>query len=75
MIVHLVVIGTPWLAYRVWTQRKTPLDSGQWKNTYTASIVLGILASIAYFTGPEAAEWAKEVVDSYAQDHVEDHAL
>ena len=75
IIVHFVVIGTPWLLYRVLVQRKIPLDSKQWKATYTALIILGITAGIAYFTGPEAAEWTKQVLEPYPQYHVEDHAL
>lgn len=75
MIVHVAVIGTPWLLYRVYTQRQQQLDSAYWKNTYSGLIVIGIVAAIAYFTGPYAADWTKEVVDSYSQDHVEDHAL
>lgn len=75
MIVHVAVIGTPWLAYRAFTQRKMPLDGKQWKVIYTVLILLGVTASIAYFTGPKAADWTKEVLESYDQDHVEDHAL
>ena len=75
MVVHIVVIGTPWLLYRVLTQRKLPLDSKQWKGNYSILIVLGLIAASAYFTGPEAAEWTKQVVTSYSQDLVEDHAL
>ncbi len=75
MIVHFAVIGTPWILYRVFTHRKSPLDSSQWKNNYSALIILGLIATTAYFTGPEAADWTKQVLDSYSQDHVENHAL
>lgn len=75
MVVHIAVIGTPWLLYRVLTQRKLSLDSKQWKGNYSILIVLGIIAASAYFTGPEAADWTKQVVASYSQDLVEDHAL
>ena len=75
MIVHLAVIGTPWLLYRVLTQRKKPLDGKQWKANFSLLIVLGIIAGIAYFTGPEAADWIKLVLDPYPQDLVENHAL
>lgn len=75
MIVHFAVIGTPWMVYRIVTQRSTELDSKVWKYNYSALIVLGVIAGIAYFTGPNAADWTKEVLDNYPQDHVEDHAL
>jgi len=75
MVVHIAVIGTPWLLYRVLMQRKLSLDSKQWKGNYSILIVLGIIAASAYFTGPEAADWTKQVVASYSQDLVEDHAL
>lgn len=75
MVVHLAVIGTPWLAYRVLVHRKEALDSKQWKNTYSALLFLGAIAGIAYFTGPKAADWTKQVLATYPQDHVEDHAL
>lgn len=38
-------------------------------------IVLGVISAIAYFTGPKAADWTKEVLANYSQDLVEDHAL
>lgn len=75
IIVHFAVIGTPWLVYRVIAHKKKPLDSKQWKGTYTGLIVLGAITSIAYFTGPEAADWIKSVSNSYNQDLVENHAL
>ena len=75
MIVHLIVIGVPWLLYRVFIQRKEPLDSPQWKNTYSFLILSGVIAAIAYFTGPTAADWTKLALDPYPQEHVEDHAL
>lgn len=75
MIVHFAVIGTPLLLYRVFTHRKAPLDSQQWKGNYSALIILGVIAGIAYFTGPKAADWVKQVVDPYSQDLVENHAL
>lgn len=75
MIVHLAVIGTPWLLYRILVYRKKPLDGKKWKGTYSALIILGFIAGIAYFTGPEAADWTKLVLASYPQDLVENHAL
>ncbi|MEO1021611.1 MAG: hypothetical protein AAFW89_03635 [Bacteroidota bacterium] len=75
VIVHLAVLGTPWLAYRVWVHRALPMDAKQWKGTYSGLIILGGITAIAYFTGPEAADWTKEVLVSFPQDRVEDHAL
>ena len=75
MIVHVAVIGTPWLLYPVFVQRKEPLDSKPWKNNYSIVLVLGIIASVAYFTGPLAADYTKTVLDTYSQDLVENHAL
>ena len=39
MIVHLAVIGTPWLVYRVITQRKLALDSKPWKANYSILLI------------------------------------
>lgn len=75
IIVHLAVIGTPWLAYRVLVHRQTPMDAKPWKNTYSGLIILTIITGVAYFTGPDTADWIKEVMPSFPQDHVEDHAL
>ena len=75
MIVHFAVIGTPWLLYRVFVQRKLPLNNKQWKDNYSLLIILGAIAAIAYFSGPEGADWVKQILDPYPQDHVEDHAL
>jgi uncharacterized membrane protein len=75
VIVHLAVIGTPWLLYRTWVHRKKPLAGNHWKGNYTGVLVLGIVASIAYYTGPQAADYTKQILDSYSQDLVEDHAL
>ena len=75
MIVHLAIIGTPWLAYRVLVFRQFPMDSRQWKGTFTGLIILGIISCIAYFTGPETADWVKQVLDTNPQDLIEDHAL
>lgn len=75
VIVHVVVIGTPWLAYRVWAHKQKPMDSKPWKTTYSGLLILAIITGVAYFTGPETAEWAKQVLISFPQDQVEDHAL
>ena len=75
MIVHLAVLGTPLLAYRVWSIRKISMDADPWKLTYTGLIILAIISGVSYFTGPEASDWIKQIVDSFPQDQVEDHAL
>ena len=75
VIVHLGILGTPWLAYRVFSHGKSPLNSKAWRHTFIALILLAIIVSIAYITGPEAADWTKEIMTSYPQDQVEDHAL
>ncbi|HBH06428.1 MAG TPA: hypothetical protein DDX92_07480 [Flavobacteriales bacterium] len=75
VIVHVTVLGTPWLAYRTIIQRKLPLNSTSWKFNYSATILLGIVAAIAYFTGPESSDYIKQVLTDFPQDHVEDHAF
>ncbi|MEO1258345.1 MAG: hypothetical protein AAFZ15_06095 [Bacteroidota bacterium] len=75
IIVHLTVIGTPWLAYRVLAHRQIPMDSQPWKGTFIGLIILAIITAVAYFTGPETAEWTKQVLAFFSQDQVEDHAL
>lgn len=75
MIVHFAVIGTPWLAYRVIAFRKEPLNNKHWKGTYSGLLVIGVVAAIAYFTGPEAADHIKPILESFPQEHVENHAL
>ena len=75
MIVHVAVIATPWLLYRVFSLRKSPLDSRQWKHNFSLLILVGGIAGVAYFTGPLASDWTKLVLDTYSQDLVENHAL
>lgn len=75
VIVHLAVIGSLWLLYRVINHRKKLLDSKAWKGNYSVSIVIGLIATVSYFTGPEAADHLKMVLDSYPQELIEDHAL
>ena len=75
VIVHLAIIGTPWLAYRVFKYRQLSLNAKPWKQTFSALILLTILTTIAYLTGPETAEWTKQVLDPFPQDQVENHAL
>lgn len=75
MLVHVAIIATPWLTYRAIIHRKYPMDSRPWKVNFSALIVLAIITVIAYFTGPETADWVKETLTDYPQDLVEDHAL
>ena len=75
IIVHLTVIGTPWLAYRVLSHKQIPMDSKPWKSTFTWLILLATITAVAYFTGPEAADWTKQVLTNFPQGQVEDHAL
>lgn len=75
VLVHLGVIGTPWLAYRVFVHRQSPMDAKPWKANFSGLIILTLLTAVAYFTGPEAADWVKEVLVSFPQNQVEDHAL
>jgi len=75
MIVHVAVLGTPWLAYRTWSHRQMPMDTQPWKDTYSGLIILGGMTALAYFTGPDTADWVKEVLAAYPQERVEDHAL
>jgi hypothetical protein len=75
VLVHVTVLGTPWLTYRVLAHRKLPLDEKLWKGTFTGLLILTAITAIVYFTGAEAADYTKEVLASYSQDQVEDHAL
>ena len=75
VIVHVAVIVTPWMAYRAFSHRKNPLDTQPWKNNFSGLIILAVITTVAYFTGPEASEWTKQILESFPQDQVEDHAL
>lgn len=75
VIVHLSVIGTPWLVYRVLNHKQLSMDSKPWKVTFSGLIILATITGVAYFTGPETAEWTKQALASFPQDQVENHAL
>ncbi len=75
MLVHISVIGTPILVYRVLMHRRVALDSKAWKGTFSGLIILMLISGGAYFTGPGAADWVKQVLVPYPQDQVEEHAL
>ncbi len=51
------------------------MDSKPWKDTFSILIILAAIAGVAYYTGPEAADWTKQVLASFPQDQVENHAL
>ena len=51
------------------------MDAKPWKGTFSGLIFLAAITGIAYYTGPETADWTKEVLASYPQDQVEDHAF
>ena len=75
VIVHVAVIGTPWMAYRVFIHRQVPMDAKPWKGTFSGLIVLAVITGVAYYTGPETADWTKQVLGSFPQEQVEDHAF
>lgn len=75
VVVHIVVLGTPWLAYRTISERNTALNAKTWKFNYSGLILLALVSAIAYFTGPEASHYVKEVLTHFPQDLVEDHAF
>ncbi len=51
------------------------MDAKPWKDTFSGLIVLSIITAVAYFTGPETSDWTKQVLVSFPQDQVENHAL
>jgi uncharacterized membrane protein len=72
--VHLPVVLTPVMA--VWTYSNLKNASIRtWKQIYAVAIVMAIITSISYFTGPATAEHVKIVLQNYSQDLVESHAL
>ena len=75
VIVHISILGTPWLWYQVFKNRNKAMDDSAWKTTFNGLIILAAVTAVAYFTGPETADYTKEIIDSFPQDHVEDHAL
>ncbi len=75
IIVHFAVIGTPWLAYRVFVHKLTPMDAKPWKGTFSGLIILAIITTVAYLTGPETADWTKQALVAFPQNQVEGHAL
>lgn len=73
--VHLPVIGTPIVLYLVLKSIKEDTTTILWKRIYSLLILLAILVSISYFSGPTTAEWIKEQLDHYPKALVENHAL
>lgn len=45
------------------------------KLLYWGTLVLAIVASLTYFSGPSTANWLKEHFSGYSQELVENHAL
>jgi hypothetical protein len=74
-IVHLAVLGTPLLIFRVIIHRNLAMDSRGWKITFSGLIALAAVTAIAYFTGPGTADWTKQVLVAFPQDRVESHAF
>jgi len=74
-MVHLPVVGMPLILLKGIMNRRHDLGSSAWKWNYSLLILAGVLTSVAYFTGPQTAEWTQSVVDAYAQELVENHAL
>jgi len=46
-----------------------------YKYVYWGSIVIALLTSISYFTGPTTADWIKEHITTYSKDLIENHAI
>lgn len=75
VIVHISILGTPWLWYQVYKNRGKAMDHPEWRSTFSGLIILAALTAVAYFTGPETADYTKQIIDAFPQDHVENHAL
>jgi hypothetical protein len=74
ILVHIPVIGTPLLVYLGWKAiQKNTLNN--YKAYYWSVLILSVLTSVAYFTGPQTAEWIKTHLAEYPQEIIEDHAL
>ena len=73
--VHLPVIGIPLLLYFVVRSQKKETSDKIWKQIYSFLILLAIITTISYFTGPTTADWLKNHLEEYPQNIVENHAL
>ncbi|MEM8486453.1 MAG: hypothetical protein AAF564_12960 [Bacteroidota bacterium] len=51
------------------------MDGKPWKGTFSGLIFLAAITGVAYYTGPEAADWTKQILNDFPQDQVEDHAF
>ncbi len=74
ILVHIPVFGGLISAFLGWRALKHK-DAKTCKIFYGSAIVLGILASIAYFSGVETAIWLKAHDKAYNLTRVENHAL
>lgn len=74
IIAHIPVLGNFLLILLVWkaSQSKKEVD---YKWVYWFGILIAIVASISYFTGPTTAEWVKTHFVGYSKDLVQNHAL
>lgn len=72
--VHIPVLGTPLLL--IWVISNLKMQSiVRWKWIYSMSILLAVLTSLSYFTGPATADWVKMHLATYPQNTIENHAL
>ncbi len=72
--VHLPVILTPVLVLWIYSNLKNHAEK-TWKRIFGVSLLLTLITSISYFTGPATADHIKNVVQNYPQHLVENHAL
>ena len=72
--VHLPVVLTPVMIVWIFSSLKKPSET-TWKKIYSVTLLLTFITAVSYFTGPSTANHVKEILQSYRQDLVEDHAL
>lgn len=72
--VHLPVILTPVMVLWIYSNLKNHSEK-TWKRIFGVTIILAIITSVSYFTGPATAEHVKTILQNYPQDLVENHAL
>ena len=68
------MLGSPLVFVMGWKAIRSNKTT-DYKNFYWGSLLLAIVASIAYFTGPATADWVKEQMTVYSKELVENHAL
>lgn len=67
-------MGSPLVLIMGWKAIRSKKTT-DYKKFYWGSLLLAIVASIAYFTGPSTADWVKEHIAIYSKELVENHAL